>query len=288
MVEYYSLSNGKIELTVMNLGATITSIKYCGREQLLRYETPEEYIKGTDYIGATVGRYGNRIKNSSFNLEGTAYTLAPNEGKNQLHGGPNAFSSREWAVNANRSRIRMSIESPAGDNGFPGNLRMTVTFTVTNHSVHIYFEGRSDAVTVFAPTVHPYFIANNATIQINADSHLEVDSELIPTGKILPCEGDFDYHEDRPVGSRALDDCFILRDEYACTFESNGTTMEMWTDFPAIQVYTGEYLNPPLSPCSGIAIEPEFYPDSPNHPEFPSTVLKPGEIFGKYVEYKFF
>jgi aldose 1-epimerase len=169
---------------------------------------------------------------------------------------------------------------------------MSVTYSLKGSALRVDFGGETDQTTVFAPTVHPYFTLGGesvlqAKMQVNASGHLEVDSELIPSGVILPCEGKFDFAELREIREN-LDDCFVISSEHACTVEYEGSRMEVWTDFPAIQVYTGAKLPAPYHANQGIAIEPEFYPDSPNHPNFPWTVLNPGDSFAKYVEYRFF
>ena len=282
----YTLKNDCLELQVSSLGATITSLKYKGAEQVLSYDTEEAYLAGSAYICASVGRYANRIRNASFSLNGKKIQLVANEGKNQLHSGPVSVDKRHWKVEEDGEKIRMSILSPDGDNGFPGNLKMSVTFSLVQSSLRVEFEGETDAPTVFAPTSHPYFIFSNARLKVNSKSHLELDSENIPTGVIKKNEGKYDYSTMRELCA-SLDDCFILDSEHALTMENNGVTLDVFTDFPALQIYTGEYLESPFSPRDGIAIEAEFYPDSPNHSNFPSTVLNPGEKFKKFVEYRF-
>ena len=276
----HSLKNGQIELTVMELGATVNSLKFKGQETVLRHDTEEEYIAASSFFGACIGRYGNRIGNARFTLDGKEYLLAANEGKNQLHGGPGSYDRRYWTVEyADEETLRLSILSPDGDNGFPGTLKMTVIYTLLEDGIRVVFLGGTDKPTVFAPTIHPYFTyRESAAIRINADSHLAVDEGLIPTGELLPCEGKFDFHELRKL-DLSYDDAFVLNGSEALEFVSDNYTMKMITDFPAAQMYTGK--------AGGVALEPEAFPDSPNHPNFPSTVLRPGEVFEKFVEYRF-
>ena len=248
---------------------------------------------GHGFLCKGVGRYANRIGGAAFTLEGRRYELPPNEHLNQLHGGPNSVDKRVWdAEILSDSAVRFSIVSPDGDNGYPGTLKMTFTYSVVGSALRVDFGGETDRTTVYAPTVHPYFNLGgeesvlDAKLWVNAAGHLEVNDELIPSGKVLPCDGKFDFSEMREV-REDLDDCFVISGEHACTLQMSGGTMEVFTDFPAIQIYTGAKLHAPYKPNQGIAIEPEFYPDSPNHPNFPSTVLHPGEKFAKYVEYRF-
>ena len=289
----YNLSNGELEVSIITLGATVTSLKYKGQDRAVCYDDPDAALAGHGFLCKAVGRYANRIGGAAFTLNGKRYELPPNENGNQLHGGPNSVDKRIWDVEILEGEaIRFSITMPDGDNGYPGNLTMYVTYSLKGSALRVDFGGETDRTTVFAPTVHPYFTLGGesvlqAKMQVNASGHLEVDSELIPSGVVLPCEGKFDFAELREIREN-LDDCFVISSEHACTVEYEGSRMEVWTDFPAIQVYTGAKLPAPYHANQGIAIEPEFYPDSPNHPNFPSTVLNPGDSFAKYVEYRFF
>ena len=291
--DLYVISNNNLEVAITTLGATVLSVKYKGEEMTTGYKTPEEALKGDGFLFKSVGRYANRIGKAGFDLNGKHYALAANEGQNQLHGGPDSYDKRVWTAKVEGEAVKMSIFSPDGDNGFPGNLTMSVEFSLQGDNLHIVFGGETDAPTHYAPTVHPYFNLGcrgsvlDAQLEVDAPSHLDVDGELIPTGKILPCEGKFDFSAMRRIKDD-FDDCFICPDEYCCTLRMNGYKMEVWTDMPAIQIYTGMSMPAPYKSNDGIAIEPEYYPDSPNYPEFPSTVLNPGERFNKYCDYKFF
>ena len=288
----YTIQSGDLEVSVITLGATVTALKYKGAERAVCYQKAEDAIAGHGFLCKGVGRYANRIGGAAFTLEGRRYELPPNEHLNQLHGGPNSVDKRVWdAEILSDSAVRFSIVSPDGDNGYPGTLKMTFTYSVVGSALRVDFGGETDRTTVYAPTVHPYFNLGgesvlDAKLWVNAAGHLEVNDELIPSGKVLPCDGQFDFSEMREV-REDLDDCFVISGEHACTLQMSGGTMEVFTDFPAIQIYTGAKLHAPYKPNQGIAIEPEFYPDSPNHPNFPSTVLHPGEKFAKYVEYRF-
>ncbi len=277
----HTLKNEKLELTVMEFGATAHSLKFMGRETVAKCGSEKEYAESGAFYSAAIGRCGNRIGGASFALDGKEYKLAANEGKNQLHGGPDSYDKRYWTVESDDGeKIRMSILSPDGDNGFPGNLKMTVTYTLTENALRVVFEGETDAPTVFAPTLHPYFVyTGTPQICVNSNAHLEVDGGLIPTGTLLPCDGKFDFSSMREL-DMSFDDAFVLTGEHALTFKTESYTMELWTNFPAVQIYSG---NP-----NGVAIEPEEYPDSPNHPNFPDITLRPGEKFRKWAEYRFF
>ena len=299
--DLYTLSNEDLEVSVTTYGATWMSLKYKGEEMITPYRTVEALKEGKGFLCKGVGRYANRIGGAAFDLDGKHIVLPANEGKNQLHGGPGAYDSRVWEAEivqdengkgASVEKLKMSIFSPDGDCGFPGNLTAAMVFSLVGSTFRIEFLGETDAPTVYAPTVHPYFNLGckgsilDAELQMDAAGHLDVDAELIPTGKILPCEGKFDFSVKKRI-SVDFDDAFICPGNYCCTLEMNGYAMEVRTDMPALQIYSGSGMPAPYSPNDGIAIEPEYYPDSPNHADFPSTVLRPGDCFCKYVEYDF-
>lgn len=288
----YMLSNGILDLSVTDLGATVTSLRYRGRETVLGYASAAEYLTGGAYLGALIGRYANRIGGAAFSLGGRRYTLPANEGCNQLHGGPDAFDKRRWSLREDEGALVFSLDSPDGDNGFPGNLTAAVRYTLEGDMLRMDYEAVSDADTVYAPTSHMYFDLSgrrqilDARLQINASHVLEVDGSLIPTGQLLPAEGAFDFHTLRPVAAD-YDHCFVLDGEDCCVMEDGGLRMEVRTDFPAVQIYTGAFLPAPHGANGGLAIEPEFFPDSPNRPAFPSTLLRAGESFHRWATYRF-
>ncbi len=289
----FTISGPELSVSVSSRGATVTSLRYRGRETVLGYDSDEGYLRGGAYLGATVGRVGNRIGGAAFELKGVRYPLVPNEGENQLHGGPDSFDRRLWtAEKLGEEALRFTLVSPDGDNGFPGTLRAAVTYRVSGAVLRIEFEGESDRDTVYAPTNHMYFDLSgrgrslDARLWLGADRVVEPGPGLIPTGRLLPAEGDFDFGHIRPV-ARDYDHAFVLTGEHACRLEDGGVAMDLFTDFPALQVYTAKFLDPPHRPYQGLALEPEFFPDSPNHPDFPSVTLRSGERFFRWAEYRF-
>ena len=307
-VTAWKMSLGRFTAEVIELGATLTSFTVDGKNIVLSYVDPEGYEEGTSFIGTCVGRYANRIGGAAFTLDGKDYKLNANENGNQLHGGTEGglWSKRLWSSEqTGENSVRFTLSSPDGDNGFPGNMVAAATYTITEQGMDIVFEGETDAPTVYAPTTHTYFnlsgfdpekpLQSDATaldhvLMLNAKSWLEPGPGLIPTGKILSCEGNFDFSAPKKV-SVEFDHCFLLDgpagDDFACSLSAGGITMEIRTDCPALQVYTGGCLEDHFGINRGIALEPEFYPDTPNKPEFPSCVLRPGEHFRKYVSYSF-
>lgn len=288
----YVLENGPLRLAVTELGAAITSLRFQGRELALGYARAADYLAGRDYLGAVVGRFANRIGGGGFWLNGRRCSLSRNEGGNTLHGGENAFDRRRWQASTEGESLCLSLYSPDGDNGFPGGLRARVRYSLEGPALRLDFEGEAEDDTVFAPTTHLYLNLDPPSdvrrhrLAINASAWLETDGALIPTGRLCPPEGEMDFSRPRPIG-RALDHCFLLRGREACRLSAGGLCLSLETDFPALQVYTGEFLGAPFSPFAGLALEPEFCPDSPNRPEFASPLLRRGEPFRKYAIFRF-
>lgn len=289
----FTLSNGELSLAVTDLGATAVSLRYRGKERILGYARPEDYLAGTAYLGAIVGRVGNRIGGAAFPLNGKRIDLVPNEGPNQLHGGPASYDKRRWTAQIpDDQALRFSLFSPDGDNGFPGALTAAVTYRLSGGTLRLEFEGESDADTVYAPTSHMYFDLSGRRrvledqLRLGADRYVEPGEGLIPTGRLPEAAGDFAFRQLRRIG-RDYDHAFVLTGEHACTLRADGVALDLYTDFPALQVYTGAFLPEPFGPNGGLALEPEFFPDSPNRPEFPSVLLRAGEPFRRWAEYRF-
>lgn len=288
----YLLESEELSVGVMELGATVTGVDYRGRRVGLGYAAAEDYLTHGAYLGAIVGRFANRIGDGSFPLSGQHVELQKNENGNTLHGGRDSWDRRVWQSRVEGDSVVFTLLSPDGDNGFPGCVRASVRYTVAGSELRIEFEGETDADTVFAPTSHMYFNLRGEgsvlgmRMRIPASGVLEVDRALIPTGRVLPAEGDFDFSALRPVGRR-YDHAFVLQDTRACEAEDGGVRLTLDTDFPALQFYTGTYLGEPFGESGGFAVEPEFYPDAPNHPSFPSAALRPGERFRRYASYRF-
>ena len=286
------ITDGDLTCTVCTLGATVRSLQFHGRELALGYGTPEGYLNGSCYIGAVVGRIASRIGHAVMRIDGTEYRLTPNENGNHLHGGPDAFDKREWNMEiAGDNAVRMTLFSPDGDNGYPGDLTAAVTYTVSGNELRIDLEGESDADTVFGPTSHMYFNLGgmknvlDTELQINADRYLVMGEGNIPTG-IAPCDAAFDFRSMRRIG-RNVDHCFVVNEEHMLRAQGGDTRMDLYSDYPGLVLYTGEFLKDGFLPNAGFAAEPGFYPDAVNHPEYPSPVLQKGDHFHKYIRYVF-
>ncbi len=312
--ENYSLftlenKNG-LSISVTDLGATVQSILTPDRngafaDIVLGYDTPEEYLMHGDYLGATVGRYANRIAGASFELGGRKHKLTANEGENTLHGGV-GFSKKRFSVEyKDEDTIIFELVSPDGEDGFPGELTADVLYRLNdNDELQIIYSASSTKDTVVNMCNHSYFnLRGEGTVldhslMINADSYTPVDEKLIPTGEIKELAGtDFDFRSMRKIEKGFYDHNFVLNEGTLCAEvydEISGRTMRVTTDMPGVQFYAAGMLTERkgkggnvYGKNSGFCLETQFFPDSPNRPEFPSCILKKDEIFMKKTVYKF-
>lgn len=294
---------------VTDLGASVQSIIVPDRngtlgDVVLGYDTPQEYLDNDGYFGASVGRYANRIAGASFTLEGLTYKLTANEGENTLHGGV-GFSKRRFGVTGvGESSVCFEITDTDLNDGFPGNVTVTVCCELTdNNALKISYTAVSDRDTVLNLTNHSYFnLAGRGDIlshelKINADKYLPVDDELIPTGEIRPVDGtDFDFRKLRRIDKGFYDHCFVLNGGFCAELYDPGSGRKMLvsTEMPAVQFYAGGATGhrngkngSVYGKNSALCLETQFYPDSPNRPDFPSTVLKAGETYSSTTVYEF-
>lgn len=332
---YTLANNAGMTATCINYGATITSLSVPdrngdSRDVVLGYDTLDGYVHGSQYFGAVVGRYGNRIAKGRFTLDGKTYQLAVNNGENHLHGGNVGFSKVFWDAevlqDSDAPSIRFTYVSPDGEEGYPGTVTLKVTYTLTDaNGLRIEYEGVTDKTTILNPTQHSYFnlsgnfkntILNNV-LTIEADKYTPVDAGLIPTGELAPVANTpFDFRQPRVIGDR-IDDSFeqlvfgkgydhnwVLRDytgpgqthKAAELYEpQSGRVMTVYTDQPGLQFYSGNFLDGSDIGKGGIAyghrtglcLEAQDFPDSPNEPGFPSAVLEPGQVYRQTTIYQF-
>lgn len=315
-----------VRLTVLDLGGTVARLQLPVpggglADVALGLRAAADYLApGNPYLGATVGRYANRIDGSRFTLDGTEHQLVPNEGDTCLHGGPRGFHSRRWlAVAAGADHLELELVSPDGDQGFPGELRAVVRYEVSGGSVSIEHRATTDTATVVSLTNHTYFnLAGSGTVDdhllhVSADEYLPVDGSSIPTGAPEPVQDSpFDFRTAAGIGSRVrsshpqvtqsggIDHAFVLRGAglrpvARLEHPASGRSLEVSTTQPSLQVYTGHQLDGTvpdrdgrlLQPRAGVALECQGYPDAPNQPGFPSTVLRPGEQYDERTVWQF-
>lgn len=332
-VSSYTLKNvSGATMTVLSYGARIQSIQMPDRtgklgDVVLGHKTLEEYTHPGDCLGTVVGRYANRIAGAAFEIDGTAYPLTPNENGNTLHGGPTGFSSRVWKCKRRDNdddapSIVLTYQSADGEEGFPGNCTVTVTYCLsTDNSVIIDYQAVTDKPTYLNLTNHSYFNLTgdssrdilSTELKINANTMTEVDGELLPTGKLLPIAGTAeDFRSSKTIGQdidrmeHTLHACggydhnFVLngegRKKAAEAYDaSTGRKLLVFTDQPAVQLYTANSFGAndknrdgsPMKPHTAFCLETQHFPDSPHHKNFPSTLLNPGETFHSNTTFKF-
>ena len=329
----YKLTNGYMSVEIMSYGGIVTNInlpnsKGQDTDIVLGFNTLDQYIDEHPYFGAIIGRYGNRIANGKFSLNGIDYQLAINNGINSLHGGLIGFDKVLWSVkelnNDEDPGIKLTYFSKDMEEGYPGNLQIDVTYILTKENeLKIFYEAITDSSTIINLTNHSYFnLAGESSgdildhfVSINANSYLPVDENLIPTGEIRNVKNTpFDFREMKKIGleieiqnnqliiGNGYDHCWVLNDygegirKIAEARSLNtGINMEVYSDQPGVQFYTGNFLDGSMKSKklkkyekrSGFCLETQHFPDSPNQPSFPNVILKPDKKYQTQTWYKF-
>ena len=309
-VSLYTLKNQKMEADILTYGGTVTAIRVPDKEGkpvnvAMCHENFTDYAHKRGYVGALIGRFGNRIGNAAFVLNGVSYQVGANEKGNCLHGGFKGFDKKHWTVvSAEETALVLSYVSPDAEEGFPGNLEVTVTYSLTEQGgLLISYKAVSDKDTVINLTNHSYFNlhgqedpTDGLRLSIDADAITAVDENLIPHGEFISVEGNlFDFRKvrpficdlsDHPVLSKrgCYDENFVLNGQgFRCVStlysEKTGIFMEVYTDQPGMQIYTGNK--------KGIALETQNFPNAVNCPNFPSAVLRAGDTYETKTEYRF-
>lgn len=328
-----SLANGAgMEARILTLGATLRSllipdVRGESRDVVLGFDRVEDYLRGSDYLGATIGRFANRIARGRFSLGSRAYQLSCNSPPNAEHGGVEGFDRRIWSISgsaedAGAASVTLSLLSPDGDQGFPGELVVRVTYTLREDELRLDYSARASATTVVNLTHHSYWNlagggdALGARLSIEADAYTPVDEHMIPTGELRPVEGTvFDFRTPQAIGARirdasepqlaighGYDHNFVLRGAAGALHRAarledprSGLALELLTTEPGLQLYTGNCLSgaiPGKGGClyrqgDGVALEPQHFPDSPNKAHFPSTVLEAGRDWSSTTVFRF-
>ncbi|MDD4922102.1 MAG: galactose mutarotase [Bacteroidales bacterium] len=330
---YFLRNSNGMEMAVTNYGATVVAIMVPDRHGkysnvVLGHDSIDRVVHSPEpFLGTTIGRYGNRIAKGQFSLNGETYSLAINNGPNSLHGGPKGFHAVVWdVVKAGNSSMEFTYTSVDGEEGFPGNLVVCMTYTLTNDNEFVIsYKATTDKSTIVNLTNHAFFnlagISNpspevcNNLLTINADFFIPVDGVCIPTGEILKVEGTpFDFRQPAVVGDRiddkdqqivngaGYDHSFVLNKVQAgdlsfaakCVEPVSGRSLEVYTTEPAVQLYSGNWLNgfagahaATFPRRSAICFETQHFPDTPNRSYFPSAILNPGEEYKHTCIYKF-
>lgn len=326
-VDQYVLSNTAMHVSLLTYGARIQSIVFGETDVVLGYAALEDYLADSStYFGATIGRFGNRIRNGHFSINGVDYTVACNEtGRGHLHGGKLGFDQKVFDAvvisDGEEPSVRFSLVSPDGEEGYPGTLRLSVTYTLkTDNRLMLHYDAECDQDTIVNFTNHAYFNLNgeggpdvrNTTLQIAADRFLPVDAMMIPTGDLAEvADTPFDFRTPKTIGrdfdvphpqmivTGGYDHTFVLQGhgvKLAAEAHSpvTGITMQCYTDQPGVQLYTGNFIATTAAKTSagygrlaGFCLETQHFPDSPNHPQFPSTLLKKNTPFSTTTFYSF-
>ncbi len=334
VVYLYTLSNSNdMTVKITNYGGIVNSILVPDKngkigDVVLGFDSLSSYETKSPYFGALIGRYGNRIAKGKFTLDGNDYQLPTNDGPNSLHGGTKGFDKRVWEpkeiMGPDSVGLELTYLSKDGEEGYPGNLKVRVEYSLNNNNeLRIDYHAVTDKKTIVNLTHHSYFNLKDDgksdiyshLLKINADYYTPIDSTLIPTGEIVPVENTpFDFRNFTPIGKRIHEDNqqlkfaggydhnFVLRGKNGemkmaaeVKEDSTGRTLEVWTDQPGLQFYSGNFLNGTLIGKYGIkyvhrsafCLESQHFPDSPNEPKFPSTVLNPGDTYHTTTIYKF-
>ncbi|MFH5833032.1 aldose epimerase family protein [Halalkalibaculum sp. DA384] len=324
-VYQFTLANAHgMEADIINYGGIVTAIRVpdadgASANVVLGFDSLEKYLGGHPYFGAIVGRYGNRIAGGTFSLDGTTYELARNDGENHLHGGEQGFDKRLWEAEVVDGSLHLSYLSEDGEEGYPGNLEVAVTYSLTDQNgLKIEYEATTDKATPVNLTNHSYFNLSgdpsttilDHVLTLHADHYTPVDEGLIPTGEIASVEETpFDFTEPQAIGSRideveggGYDHNFVLNGPQdslrtvATVFDPDTQRqMQVLTTEPGVQFYTGNFLDGSLTGSDGTAyqrhaafcLETQHFPNSPNEPDFPSTILKPGDTYHTTTIYRF-
>ena len=328
MIHLINKSGASVMLT--ERGAGIVSIVVPDRngvmgDVVLGYRDEESYLADGPCAGKIPGRFANRIDGGRFTLDGKEYQLVKNNPGYQLHGGPDGFSNRLWkASQISDTEVILTLDSPDGDQGYPGNMHVVATYTWgEDNSLTLSIKATTDAPTIVNLTNHTYWNLDGEdsgsildhVLKLNASRWLATSEALIPTGELAPVEGTpMDFRTEKPIGrdikadfpalkyGKGYDNCWVLDGapglKLAAELSSavSGRRLEIWTDQPAAQVYTGNWLDGspvsksgrPYRDYDGVAIECQGFPDAPNHPGFPSCVLRPGETYLRTIIFKLF
>lgn len=326
----YVLKNSRgMTASITNYGGRLVSLMVPAKDGrmtdvVVGFKSVKEYEQSTEpYFGATIGRYGNRLAKGKFTLDGKEYSLFTNNGPNTLHGGKKGFQAVMWdARKVNDTTLELSYLSKDGEEGFPGNLAVKVTYSLTgDNGLKISYQATTDKRTVVNLTNHAFFNLNGEgsgsildhTLQVNAAKYTPVDSTLIPAGKNEPVAGTpFDFTKPEKIGARIEDknvqlangkgydhnyvlDGTGMKKAATVTGDKSGIVMEVYTDQPGLQFYSGNFMQGKNTFKTGakddfrtaFCLETQHFPDSPNQPAFPSTVLSPGEQYATSSVYKF-
>lgn len=320
-VEKFRLQNSQnMIVDIITYGGRITSVKVPDadgvyKNVVLGHDNLRDYEEDSFYLGALIGRYANRIAKGKFTLDSRTYGLATNNGENHLHGGNKGFDKVVWKAEvSDNTSLKLSYLSRAGEEGYPGNLKATVIYTLTDDNVlEVDYEATTDKTTLVNLTQHSYFnLSGNFSkpilqhyVKLHAEYYLPIDEAAIPIGETRKVENTaFDFRISKPIGrdidsedeqlkrGKGYDHCWVLQGNgmrpIATAYDqSTGRYLEVLSDTPGVQLYTGNFLKGLHKYRTGFCLETQYFPDSPNRPDFPSAVLKPGGTYKTKTAFRF-
>lgn len=321
VVDVFTLGEADgLQAEILALGGILRSltlpVKGKRLQLALGFDTLDGYVADTSYIGQLVGRYGNRIAGAAFTLDGKQYKLTENNPPNTLHGGEVGFGKYLWKVlgfgRHKSSYVKLGHHSPAGTNGFPGNLDVTALITVYENTLTLQYEATTDAPTPISFTWHPYFTLtgdprtpiDDWQMTLAASRYLPVNQARVPTGEIAPVAGTpFDFRKPRPLRvpppashpqvalTQGFDHCWAIDQGARIAAEvyapQSGVRMQVKTNLPGVQVYGAYHFKQVYPGWHAVCVEPENFPDAPNHGNFPSSILRPGETHKSFMSFTF-
>ncbi len=302
------LKSSALRATFSTLGARLVSVFMDGVDLVAGGGTNEQFLAGDWTAGAVIGRIAGRITNARFTLDGTEHMLVPNMGGHQLHGGPDNFGNRHWNAQSTDNSVRFTIHSPDGDQGYPGAVDASATYTLDGNTLSLDLEARTTKPTVINLTNHAYWNLSGGTrnafdheMMINAEAYLPLNGLLLPSGEVRKVEGACQDFRTRKIVGEFFDNCWVLNGQrgtlrHGLTLRDSvsGRQMDVWTTEAGMQMYTAFHWsegmpgrNGPLKQSAAIAIEPQNFPDAPNHANFPSAALRPWETYRHRMEWRF-
>ena len=320
----YTIRSGKLEAHISDLGATIQRLYVPDAngalsDVVLGFDNPTDYIKSGTFFGTVVGRNCNRTEEGRFTLNGKTYQMGVNDGKNNLHSGPDYFKNRLWTVESiSANAITLFLESPDGDQGFPGNAKLRVTYTLQNDTLTVTYDAICDQDTVFNLTNHSYFNlcghekpekAMDMLLSMSARFFTAADNQSIPTGECRPVDGTpMDFHRAKPIGRDINEeyDALIFQKGYDHNFDAainpcailtdpeSGRSMTVVTDCPGMQFYSGNFMQGEIGKDGvsythrgGICLETQYFPNSLNQPGWPQPITKAGQPYHSETKFIF-
>jgi aldose 1-epimerase len=327
-VAAYTLTNGKLAATILNFGGIVTHLMVPDKagvagDVTLGWENLAQYEASGPYLGALIGRVGNRIAKGKFEVDGQTYTVAANNGPNHLHGGIKGYDKRVWEAKVGESAkgptLTLTLTDTDGTEGYPGTVKVKVVYTLTATALRIEYSATTDKATPINLTYHGYFNLKDGgvsdmlghVLQMEADEYTPMDAESIPTGAVVPVKGTaMDFTTGKPIGQDlkasggnpvGFDDNVVLRGAMGklrraatVTEPTSGRKMEVWTTEPGMQFYSGKYLDGSkgkggvsYGQYHGFCLETQHHPDSVHRPEWPTTIVRPGEKYKSVTEYRF-